>query len=84
MNENIMIITNSTFTLKRSKIALLILSSLFISACNETKPINTEKSASLSEVKALPLKNADDLAPYLNRNIQDEVFYFVMPDRFYN
>lgn len=84
MDENIMIITNSTFTLKKSKIALLILSGLFLSACNETKPIHIEKSASLSEVKALPLKNADDLAPYLNRNIQDEVFYFVMPDRFYN
>ncbi len=31
-----------------------------------------------------PLKIASDLPHYLNRNIQDEVFYFVMPDRFAN
>lgn len=84
MNENIMIITKNTFTLKKSKIALLILSGLFLSACNETKQIHTEQSANLTQVKALSLKNADDLPHYLNRNIQDEVFYFVMPDRFYN
>lgn len=29
-------------------------------------------------------RTAADLAPYLTRNIQDEVFYFVMPDRFSN
>ena len=31
-----------------------------------------------------PLKTATDLPHYLTRNIQDEVFYFVMPDRFNN
>ncbi len=29
-------------------------------------------------------KTADDLPHYLTRDIQDDVFYFVMPDRFYN
>jgi len=32
----------------------------------------------------LPLKTATDLPHYLTRNVQDEVFYFVMPDRFHN
>jgi len=31
-----------------------------------------------------PLKTATDLPHYLTRNVQDEVFYFVMPDRFHN
>lgn len=29
-------------------------------------------------------KISEDLAPYLERDIRDEVFYFVMPDRFQN
>jgi len=67
-----------------SKIALVVLSGLILSACNETKQVTTNSDEhSVSAVKS-SLKNSDDLPHYLNRNIQDEVFYFVMPDRFYN
>ena len=84
MNENIMIKNKSTFKLKMSKIALVVLSGLILSACNETKQVTTNSDEhSVSAVKS-SLKNSDDLPHYLNRNIQDEVFYFVMPDRFYN
>ncbi len=84
MNENIMIKNKSTFKLKMSKIALVVLSGLILSACNETQQVTTNSDKhSVSAVKS-SLKNSDDLPHYLNRNIQDEVFYFVMPDRFYN
>jgi glycosidase len=33
---------------------------------------------------SVPLKIATDLPHYLTRNVQDDVFYFVMPDRFNN
>jgi len=79
-----MIKNKSTFKLKMSKIALVVLSGLILSACNETKQVTTNSDEhSVSAVKS-SLKNSDDLPHYLNRNIQDEVFYFVMPDRFYN
>ena len=84
MNENKMIIKKSTFKLKISKIALVVLSGFILSACNDNKQVETSSDeSSVSAVKS-SLKNADDLPHYLNRNIQDEVFYFVMPDRFYN
>ena len=79
-----MIKNKSTFKLKMSKIALVVLSGLILSACNETQQVTTNSDKhSVSAVKS-SLKNSDDLPHYLNRNIQDEVFYFVMPDRFYN
>jgi glycosidase len=84
MNENIMIIKKSTFKLKMSKIALVVLSGFILSACNETKQVETKSDESLVSAVKSSLKNSDDLPHYLNRNIQDEVFYFVMPDRFYN
>jgi glycosidase len=84
MNENKMIIKKCTFTLKMSKIALVVLSGLLLSACNETTQTETKSEAILINSAATSLKNSDDLPPYLNRNIQDEVFYFVMPDRFNN
>jgi glycosidase len=84
MNENKMIIKKSTFKLKMSKIALIGLSGFFLSACNEPKQIGPTNNADIAMLTPSSLKNADDLPHYLNRNIQDEVFYFVMPDRFYN
>ena len=79
-----MIKNKSTFKLKMSKIALVVLSGLILSACNETQQVTTNSDKhSVSAVKS-SLKNSDDLPHYLNRNIQDEVFYSVMPDRFYN
>jgi glycosidase len=84
MNENKMITKKSTFKLKISKIALVVLSGFILSACNETKQVETTNDASQVTSSKTSLNNSDDLPHYLNRNIQDEVFYFVMPDRFNN
>jgi glycosidase len=44
-----------------------------------------ESFAKLTQPKVTgPLIKATDTVHYLNRSIQDEVFYFVMPDRFAN
>ena len=46
--------------------------------------------STISNVDSTPTKEtslqskASTLAPYLERDFQDEVFYFVLPDRFYN
>ena len=69
---------------------ILSLSSCFaLSACNEETQLNTAqktastvKTADVSQVKAKT--TAKELTPYLERNIQDDVFYFVLPDRFHN
>lgn len=62
-----------------------------LSACGQnTTDANTTTANATSEVtKAVvkPLtkhKTAADLPHYLNRSVQDEVFYFVLPDRFNN
>jgi glycosidase len=57
---------------------LLILCSfimLNIGVCATT--LSAEKSQNL-------IGKASKLAPYQERNFQDEIFYFVLPDRFYN
>ena len=64
---------------------------LALSACNGTDGNdNADNSSQVSSSQAattsLPAANVDQtpLAPYLTRDIQDEVFYFVLPDRFHN
>ena len=54
-------------------------------ACSQddNKTQQTVNNAATKKI-ATALKTADDLPNYLNRSIEDEVFYFVMPDRFYN
>ena len=41
-------------------------------------------SASSIEANKNTINKASELAPYQKRSFQDEVFYFVLPDRFYN
>lgn len=77
-------IIHSKLKMKMSKIAMVILSGALLNACSETEEIKTNTVINIAEANQLALKNAGDLPHYLNRNIQDEVFYFVMPDRFYN
>ena len=55
--------------LKLSAIVALVSSSLALNACAQNKSL-TSKAA--------------QLAPYSQRAITDEVFYFVLPDRFYD
>jgi len=73
-----MIIKNNILKFKTSKIALVVLAGLFLSACSESKYAESKVSS------ASAMKSVADLPHYLKRNIQDEVFYFVMPDRFHN
>jgi glycosidase len=54
---------------------LLIICSVFV--LNQVASIKTEASQDFTA-------KAVKLAPYQQRGIQDEVFYFVLPDRFYN
>ncbi|REL32020.1 alpha-amylase [Thalassotalea euphylliae] len=53
---------------------------LALSACNDSNNSNeSDNNTSIVEQE-----NTSTLAHYLNRDIQDDVFYFVMPDRFHN
>lgn len=60
-------------------------SASFIIACQPTKE-STSAQATFIPVNQQQIitKTADDLPHYLTRDIQEEVFYFVMPDRFNN
>ncbi|REL36497.1 alpha-amylase family glycosyl hydrolase [Thalassotalea euphylliae] len=61
-----------------SSLALSV--TLALSACNDS----TNSNESDNNTAIVEQENSSTLAHYLNRDIQDDVFYFVMPDRFYN
>lgn len=82
---------------KNNTLSALLISSfaiLLFVGCGNDKPSSDVKieqsSAVLSKAKTAQsvtekhYKTAADLPHYLARDVQDEVFYFVMPDRFYN
>ena len=54
------------------------------SANTQVKPEPAVVNPVMSKSAAITKKTADDLPHYLTRDIQDEVFYFVLPDRFNN
>jgi len=58
----------------------------FFSKCSALAAISlaclTSQLSQASEVKLTA--KAENLAPYQQRDFQEEVFYFVLPDRFYN
>ncbi|MCJ8318408.1 MAG: alpha-amylase family glycosyl hydrolase [Colwellia sp.] len=56
--------------------ALSLLASIVLQASTVNAFENSAESALVAKAAAL--------APYQTRSIQDEVFYFVLPDRFYN
>jgi glycosidase len=62
-------------------LTLAITSALFVGACSKPQE-SAEVPAPEAEVKAPSISS--NKTDYLTRNIQDEVFYFVMPDRFHN
>jgi glycosidase len=64
--------------LLHSSISLLFLLPLISNASVEAK--NITKHAMSAKLTA----KAKNLTPYQQRGFQDEVFYFVLPDRFYN
>ncbi|GAB5379517.1 MAG: hypothetical protein Alis3KO_29130 [Aliiglaciecola sp.] len=55
---------------------------LLVSACSEQKAPESLAQAPQQEVKSLSFP--DIYNDYLNRDVRDDIFYFVMPDRFYN
>lgn len=60
----------------------LCISAALIVACSKTA--DTE-SAAITPIKVdLTAGQAADTSDYLNRDIKDDIFYFVLPDRFYN
>ena len=60
----------------------VIVASLF--ACQQDQTKEETNKNKVAQLAPAVLKTAADLPHYLKRSIQDEVFYFVLPDRFYN
>ncbi|WP_371194685.1 alpha-amylase family glycosyl hydrolase [Glaciecola sp. SC05] len=73
---------NKPFSFATISLAMLV--ALLISACspaNKTEPLEQTQTAPDANNNGLV---AEQGLPFLSRNIQDEIFYFVMPDRFHN
>ena len=64
--------------------ALCAASIALLTSCSDQAKLDSEQSFSFKLSPFEHVKNASDLPHYLTRDIQDEVFYFVMPDRFAN
>jgi len=69
--------------------ASVLIGNVALSGCNSSSTPEATLSTTEAVIfekpsKTSPLKTASDLPHYLNRSIKDEVFYFVMPDRFAN
>ena len=60
------------------KLLTLTLSTIMLQSCSTSKVEDTSKV----EIEKAPITATNgSLPPYLSRDIKDEVFYFVMPDR---
>ncbi|MDX2319531.1 MAG: alpha-amylase family glycosyl hydrolase [Moritella sp.] len=68
---------------KYNKLAFISLCTLILWAC---EPSDVRSAAQVDARLAQPkvAKISEQLPPYLTRDIREEVFYFVMPDRFIN
>ncbi|UAL44513.1 alpha-amylase [Shewanella inventionis] len=71
-----------------TKIATLVTAALLLSACQPSH-IDTEHAPHLADVKSGNAELKGQTAPdiyqdYLHRDVRDDIFYFVLPDRFYN
>lgn len=64
--------------------ALATASALVLSACNHTDPAQQSEQVASAPTAVKTAKISTELPHYLERDIRDEVFYFVMPDRFVN
>ncbi|MBU2893691.1 alpha-amylase [Colwellia sp. D2M02] len=74
-----------------SKAGLVLAFSFSVSALTLAANLTTDTSVDsssnhnqLSVATSTLVAKAKDLRPYQERDFQDEVFYFVLPDRFYN
>lgn len=66
---------------------LCIASALMLSACSDPKRVSETNTVDIPIEAQEPISKltaSEQLKPYLERDIKDEIFYFVMPDRFHN
>jgi len=73
----------------QTSISFVLMTSGIVACGNneQVAEINTQAKASSTQIvvnQNIKQRDAKDLPHYLSRDIQDEVFYFVMPDRFSN
>jgi len=69
--------------LHQSTLLFIIVLSLFVSITLKASDVDG-KINKVERAENELVAKASSLAPYQERSIQDEVFYFVLPDRFYN
>lgn len=69
------------FTKKMISIAILATSGLLLSACDKPEQVATTRVAAVDETATV---SSDLYNDYLNRPVTDDIFYFVLPDRFEN
>ncbi|MFA3792761.1 alpha-amylase family glycosyl hydrolase [Aliiglaciecola sp. SL4] len=62
----------------------LIFASSVLSACSEQGQSVAETENPQPALEPINLTFPDIYNDYLNRDVRDDIFYFVMPDRFYN
>lgn len=74
---------SNKFTNNKALLATVAMCAI-LAGCSDKPAPNTSDGQQQTASQTKPLKRAKDLAPYSTRPIQDEVFYFVMPDRFAN
>jgi glycosidase len=65
-------------------IGFFLISIVVVSACTDKSSLEHAPADSTLEAVKDISPEAIEISDYLTRNIQDEVFYFVMPDRFHN
>ncbi len=92
--------TKTTMTIKVSKLATIISLTVALSgtlsgcfnqgtstseqATKQESKQESSQAVDVAQTSAIKPVTADQLAPYLTRDVQDDVFYFVLPDRFNN
>nr|WP_241664483.1 alpha-amylase family glycosyl hydrolase [Ningiella ruwaisensis] len=91
VNVNIQKPAVTPANLFKPKCILAALAVTMLAACGQapesqnetsTSPVESQHTAKTNPDKTVPV--SEQLDNYLTRDIKDEVFYFVMPDRFHN
>lgn len=68
-----------------SRLAICAASAIVLCACADVNTANETTAPISPSARAAPALTASEQLPhYLERDITDEIFYFVMPDRFHN
>ncbi|GAB2684269.1 alpha-amylase family glycosyl hydrolase [Aliiglaciecola aliphaticivorans] len=67
--------------LLNSLLRLLFVSSVLSACSDQNQPVTGSQKPALDPIT---LSYPDIYSDYLNRDVRDDIFYFVIPDRFYN